>query len=233
MASQAGVSIDALNDDIQRLIPALVAKAPHDPSVNTRLKALGDLQTILQTTQNLPQDQVVLIKNKIDELAVTIRPPSAAPIPTPTPPQTQHVAPPGPAPAATPQVSLDSLLGQGALAALMARNSATPQPPTPQPPAVAPPPLRPAAQASAAPAAGSDPLALMQALRKAGILSGSLPASSTAPAAPAAPPAIASLAGLPFSLPMLGQPPPVPSAGPLNLENMSRSIELNASSLKQ
>lgn len=235
---QAGISIDSLKGDIQRLIAASqaqIALSPHDPSIQTRLKALMDLQTILQT-QNLPPDQLVLVKNQIAGLAVTIRAPPAQ---TSTPiPQPQHVAvappPPPPAPAA-PKVSLDSLFGSGALATLMARASATPPVSTPQPPPASvamrsPTPQRVEPQKSST-AVPSDPMALLNALRKTGILpqvqpsNGSAPVPSTLPSLP-----------LPFPLPLPGYGLSAAAARgqpPTALENITSDITLKASSLKQ
>ncbi|KAK8862445.1 mRNA cleavage factor complex component pcf11 [Apiospora arundinis] len=232
---QPGISVDALNNDIQQLIAASkaeFARSPHDPSIQTRLKALLDLQSILQT-QNLPQDQLVLIKNRIAELAVTIRAtPAQTPTPVPIAPAVA-VAPPS-APPAAPKVSIDSLLGSGALAALLARSSATPQASTPQPPPAtmairSPPPQRvelPRQPTPAAPAP-SDALSLMEMLRKAGMIpppstgpaSGSIPAPNHTPTMPSMP--------LPFSLPR-------PAAtGPPTVENTTSDMTLTTHSLKQ
>ncbi|KAI0019386.1 hypothetical protein F4780DRAFT_771228 [Xylariomycetidae sp. FL0641] len=222
-AAPAGVSVDALKDDIQGAITATqaqLAQTPLDSTLNTRLKALMDLQTLLQT-QNLPQDHLVLIKNQIANMSVTMRAPPAqtsTPVPQPTP---VAVAPP---PAAAPKVSLDSLFGPGALAALMARNSVTPQASTPQPPPAtaairSPTPQRVEPAKPVAPP--TDPMALMNALRQAGVLpaatpaAGSTPASSTRPTMP-----------LPFPLPT--HPP-----RPATLDLMTSDIALKASSLKQ
>jgi pre-mRNA cleavage complex 2 protein Pcf11 len=229
---QPGISIDALNDDIQRLITASkaqLAQSPHDPSIQTRLKALMDLQTILQT-QNLPPDQLVLVKNQIADLAVTIRAPSAQ-TSTPTPvPQPVAVAPPPIA--APPKVTLDSILGSGSLAALMARNSATPQVSTPQPPPASvairsPPPQRAEPQKSLTPAP-PDPLALMNMLRQAGMLPAATPVSGPTPV-PSATPAVP----LPFPFPLPGTTPGIRPSGPPNLETITSDIALKASSLKQ
>ncbi|KAI0378288.1 hypothetical protein F5Y04DRAFT_152782 [Hypomontagnella monticulosa] len=238
---QAGISIDALNDDIQRLITASkaqVALAPHDPSVQTRLKALVDLQTILQT-QNLPQDQLVLVKNQIADLAVTIRAPhtqtpilTSASI-TPIPQQPVAVAPP----AAAPKISIDSLFGAGALASLMSRNAATPQAsaPHPRPAPIAvptPPPQRvepqkPANSQSAAPV--TDPMALMNMLRQAGMLPAATPASNSA-AVPRPMPSAAALSALIGAASKISavQPPRPPT-----LEVLTGDIILRTSSLKQ
>lgn len=221
--SQPMISVDALKDDIQNLITAFraeFARNPGDPSIQTKLKALLDLQGILQA-HNLPQEQLVAIKNQITGLAVTIRAtPAQTPTPVPVPPPVA-VAPP---PAATPSVSIDSLLGSGALAALLARNSATPQVSTPQPPPAAvairsPPPQRVEPQPPAA-STTPDPMALMNMLRKAGMLPPA-PASSGSTPIPSIPQGLQ----LPF-------PPPIPT-GPPSLETLTWDISLKTSSLKQ
>ncbi|KAK9778829.1 hypothetical protein SCAR479_04453 [Seiridium cardinale] len=223
VAPQPMISVDALKDDIQNLITAFraeFARNPGDPSIQTKLKALLDLQGILQA-HNLPQDQLVAIKNQIAGLAVTVR---ATPAQTPTPvpvPQPVAVAPP---PAAAPAVSLDSLLGSGALAALLARSSATPQVSTPQPPpatvAIRSPPPQPAEIQRPPVSTTPDPTALMNMLRKAGMLPAATPSSGATPM-----PSMTHGLPLPF-------PPPIPT-GPPSLENLTRDIALKASSLKQ
>ncbi len=204
-----------MKDDLQHLIIAEKAEFAQDPldtSKQTRLKALLDLQTIIQS-QDMPQDQLMIIRDRVAELAVNMRPqqqhqqqppPRAGPAAgagagapqtypgapytnTPTPPAVSQqptpvpstaaaaviaaalarppsaAAPPA-APPAAGRVSIDSLFGQGALAALIsgaARGSATPvqSTPTPQPaPAPAPAPaISPAAAAVIAAALRSPP----------------------------------------------------------------------------
>jgi pre-mRNA cleavage complex 2 protein Pcf11 len=228
--AQHGISIDALNGDIQKLTVAFkahLAQFPHDPIIQTKLKALMDLQTILQT-QNLPPDQLVLVKNQIADLAVNIRAPPAqtsTPVSLPNP---VAVAPP---PAAAPKVSLDSLFGSGALAAIMARTSGTSQVPTPQPraapvPIRSPPPQKAEPQKPAP--ATTDPMALMNMLRRAGILPPATPATGTTPV-----PSTTPSATLPFPLPlprMTQGPQPAP---PGTIESLTSDIMLKASSLKQ
>ncbi|XXG97044.1 hypothetical protein Hte_003338 [Hypoxylon texense] len=241
---QAGISIDALKDDIHKLIgasQAQIAHSPHDPSIQTRLKALMDLQTILQT-QNLPQDQLVLVKNRIAELAVNIRatpaqPPTSISTPTPQAPSVA-VAPP---PTAAPKISLDSLFGAGALATLMARNSVTPKasashPPPPPPPAPVavptPPPQRAELQKPATtqplPAPPSDPLALMNMLRMAGILPPVKAAGNSAAVSHPTP-------LIPFPVPanVAGMTPGNQPGRPSSLEALTSDIILRPSSLKQ
>ena len=171
--------------------------SPHDASVQTRFRALLDLQSVVQR-QSLPPDQLELIKNKVTELAaVTMRraqdstqnPVLAAPPRHATGPPSASVTPlPAVAPPAQAPVTLDSLLGTGALAALMARQSATPQNSTPNPPyknnAIrSPPPVQ--AEQPGPPA--QNPMALLDRLRQAGMLTGAGP--TVASAAPPPPPA--------------------------------------------
>ncbi|KAH8820510.1 hypothetical protein F5884DRAFT_764316 [Xylogone sp. PMI_703] len=123
-------SIDALNSDIANLIT--VSKAdfsqnPWDSSIQTRLKALLDLQTILQS-QTLPPEQIALIRDQVAQLSEAAKPsPRIQTPPTHVPTPTPVAAPQPPAQ----QPTLASLLGPGALAALLARQSASSQAPTP------------------------------------------------------------------------------------------------------
>ncbi|RDA84967.1 hypothetical protein CP532_1751 [Ophiocordyceps camponoti-leonardi (nom. inval.)] len=133
-----GISVETLNNDIQNLIVAMKAEFshnPHDASVQNRLRALLDLQGVVQRA-SLPPDQLELIKNKVTELAaVTMRPSSAQNVAHKPAlvPQLQALASStqpvssssAPAPLSQAPVTLDSLLGPGALATLMARQSTT------------------------------------------------------------------------------------------------------------
>ncbi|KAL8366127.1 hypothetical protein RB595_004751 [Gaeumannomyces hyphopodioides] len=262
--AQDGISIDALNNDITQLVSATrtdIARNPYDAVLQTKLKALLDLQVILQQG-SLPRDQLVLVKNQVDELSVKTRagsnaahapqqpqhPPAAAPdyarYSTHTPPVVAApVAPPASAPLAVP-LSVDALLGKGALAALLAagRQTATPQqglapPPPPQPAVAAALPaglaaaLRsspPAAATAAAPAppAAADPMALMAMLRSSGLL--------PPPPAPAAPVGVAGvpvIAPTPVSLGM-SLPGVISPSGPGVSEALG-DISLNTQSLKR
>jgi len=264
-AAPPGVSVASLSRDIERLISTAkeeFARNIHDPSIQAKLKALLDLQGLLQS-QNLPSDQLVLIKNQIDAVSVNLPGTKPAQTYTPTPP-TQHnpyAAPPAtvpqavaapvipPASAPPGPVSLDSLLGKGAMAALLARKSATPQNATPHPPPPPPqaipavlaalrsPPQqrvelpKPAAAVAAAaptPTPPADPMALLGALRAAGILKPGAPSGGT-PAASTPAPTPVSLASV---LSGLKSPvKPVPSRQPL--EEIRNDIILKPSSLKQ
>lgn len=280
-AAQPGISIDSVINEIEQLIVAAGAelgRSPYDSSIQTELKALLDLQTVLKTRGTmLSQEQLVPVKTQVATLAVKYRASNAHQTVTPTPPihttpfhapmqhPPQPVAPvapvppapvpvPAPAPAtqATPgSVSLDALLGKGALAALLTRRSATPQAstPQPQPASVAalrsPTPQRAEPQKPATP----DPLALLGALRGAGLLPSSTPSGTTPVNKPLAPPPA------PYGPTTTGAAvAPAPAAGgapmPMNLASIlasarslaaaqaqpvitSGEISLTASSLKQ
>lgn len=201
-ATPSGISIDLLNSNIDQLIVAIgtaLGRSPHSPDIQTELKALMALQGLLREKhRSLPQEQLVAVRNQVDHLAVkygasftarqsvTPTPPiSAAPYHAPMHHQHQAplpVAPVAPTPpAAAAPVSLDSLLGKGALAALLNRTSATPQPPpplsTPQMAAAAIAALRSPVPNKAEPAkpATPDPMALLSALRGSGLLPPSTP----------------------------------------------------------
>lgn len=273
-AAQPGISIDSLINEIEQLVVAARAelgRSPYDNSIQTELKALLDLQTVLKTRgAMLSQEQLVPVKTQVANLAVKYRASNAHQTVTPTPPihgtpfhapiqhPPQQIAPVAPAPPASAppgSLSLDALLGKGALAALLSRRSATPQTPLPQP---QPQPAAVAALRSPTPqraepqkAATPDPMALLGALRGVGLLPptpqpGGTPASnppgpppqaaaaaSTAPVTTpnpvaggiALPPNLASILASARSLAALSTPPPVIIT--------SGDVSLTTSSLKQ
>lgn len=179
------ISVETLSNDIQNLIVAMkaeFAQNPHDASIQNRLRALLDLQGIVQRT-SLPPDQLELIKNKVTELAAVTRKALSAQnsitAPGYVPPYSASVTPTpvSAAPEQKPQVTLDSLLGPGAMAALMARQASAPTPP----PFTATPSIRsspPAAHAEAAKPAPHNPLSLLDQLRQAGMLQSGTPTNS-------------------------------------------------------
>ncbi|PHH89851.1 hypothetical protein CDD83_5118 [Cordyceps sp. RAO-2017] len=225
LAAPAGISVETLSNDIQNLIVAMKAEFsqnPHDASVQNRLRALLDLQGVVQRT-SLPPDQLELIKNKVTELAaVTMRPSSAqnsaqmpalvpppalaapphasssvtpspasatASTPTPTPTAIPNSTP-TPASSGQASVTLDSLLGPGALAALMARQSTTAasQGSTPNAPyshAIRSPSTA-AAERAKPPA--QNAISLLDQLRQAGMLPPAARGSAASPAAAGLPP---------------------------------------------
>ncbi|KAG5975150.1 hypothetical protein E4U55_007835 [Claviceps digitariae] len=223
-----GVEKETLSNDIQNLIVAMKAEFtlnPHDASIQNRLRALLDLQGIVQRT-SLPPDQLELIKNKVTELAaVTRKAPSAQNstlVPGYMPPPHSASVTPSPAftPEQKPQVTLDSLLGPGAMAALMARQAAVSQgqtsaAPTPPPftatattttatpttaaptPSIRSPPSNHAeASNPPPPPPAQNPLALLEKLRQAGMLRSGTPTNTSPPAA-VQPPSVVSQPILP------------------------------------
>lgn len=185
------ISVETLSNDIQNLIVAMkaeFAQNPHDASIQNRLRALLDLQGIVQRT-SLPPDQLELIKNKVTELAAVTRKALSAQnsmtVPGYVPPHSASVTPTpvSAAPEQKPQVTLDSLLGPGAMAALMARQAAAPQGATSAPvpsPFTATPSIRssPPVHAEAAKPAPQNPLSLLDQLRQAGMLKSGTPTNS-------------------------------------------------------
>jgi pre-mRNA cleavage complex 2 protein Pcf11 len=227
----------SLSNDIRNLIAAMQAEAsrnPHDHGVQTRLRALHDLQVVVNTN-SLPPDQLELIKNKVTELAAVnmMAPLTQRPAPTPPVPVQARPIPMPPVSVALPQpvapapaqevVTLDALLGKGALAALMARQSATPQnsTPTPQPPPVQhEPPMPPMPTMSAMPAMNMPamPIPTMSATP-------TIPASST----PVPPPASAAPWSLLDQLRKSGLLPPAPASAPAPVQQGG----INLAALKQ
>ncbi|RDA90557.1 hypothetical protein CP533_5676 [Ophiocordyceps camponoti-saundersi (nom. inval.)] len=214
-----GISVESLNNDIQDLIVAMKAEFshnPHDASVQNRLRALLDLQGVVQRA-SLPPDQLELIKNKVTELAaVTMRPSSAQNVahkPALVPQLQALASSPQPvsstsaqAPLSQAPVTLDSLLGPGALATLMARQStATATATTPTPTQNSQPYQAP--MSTERPKTGGappiNPLDLLGQLRQAGML----------------PPANAGVGG---------QRPPPPSMLPLNTASLISSAKVAA-----
>jgi pre-mRNA cleavage complex 2 protein Pcf11 len=228
-------SIDTLTSDIANLIAASkadFAQTPWDSSIQTRLKALLDLQTIL-SSQKLPPDQIALIKDQVAQLSEASKPQSRIQ----TPPA--HVLPPAPvavAPPNTQQPSLSSILGPGALAALLASQSATPQPTPPTQaqslaPVRSPQPSR--AQPSyshLAPSASTtpvpDPNSLLEKLRAAGMLP-AVPVAKSAAPLPLGPMAASVPPGI---LPPFINTPP--SAARTPLADIPNDVVLKPASLK-
>lgn len=230
-------SIDTLNSDIASLINSAkfeFAQNPYDGSIQKRLKALLDLQSIL-TSQKLPQDQLALIREQVKVLSAPSRPP----------PPTQPVQAPVNVsqPLAQPP-SLASLLGgPGALAALLskAQNGAQAAAPNAPPPPVAQPQFAPPPHPAVAPAPkAATPVpqaatSLLDQLRAAGLLGAGSNAISAPHQMPQFPPQLPLPSG-PFPggfppPPMLNtqsQFPGAPWPGAASLND----VQLNPASLK-
>ncbi|CZS88697.1 related to PCF11 component of pre-mRNA 3`-end processing factor CF I [Rhynchosporium agropyri] len=214
--------IAKLNNDIEKLIASSRAEwpqNPHDTSIGTKLKALLDLQTILQS-QKLPPDQISLIKDQVAQL-------SRAPQPAPKiqSPPIQTPTPVAAAPVPAQQPTLSSLLGPGALAALLARSAAS-TPPM-QGPVVRSPPqnvAQPSYQLPSSSGLSVEPMSLLDKLRAAGVLP-----STPTPISPA------SFTPKPAGFPS-GFPPPFLSTPPLSsrtpLAIIPNDVVLKATSLK-
>ncbi|KAM4066877.1 mRNA cleavage factor complex component Pcf11 [Hirsutella rhossiliensis] len=189
-AAPAGISVETLSNDIQNLIVAMRAEFshnPHDASVQNRLRALLDLQAVVQRT-SLPPDQLELIKNKAFA----------------APPHTTSAA-----------LTLDSLLGPGALAALM--HATRSPPPTqagrPQPPS-------------------QNAVGLLDRLRQAGMLPPATRASAGAGSAAAHSPAPPPTSMLPPNIASLLSSSKL-QAGQPGIEAPAAYPGLDAASLKQ
>lgn len=217
-------TVSALNRDIEKLITTAKAEwalNEYDTAARTRLKALLDLQTILQN-QTLPPDQIALIQKQVAQLSASAQPLRLPSTPAPLP--VASVAPPQ-------QPTLSSILGPGALQALLARQNANPQATPPIQPSM---PIRspqtayqapyqppPASTATPVP----DPSDLLARLRASGLL-GKLPPP---PPPPLAGPQPGKLLGFPPPPPFLGTPPT--SSRPA-LASIPNDVVLKPASLK-
>jgi pre-mRNA cleavage complex 2 protein Pcf11 len=231
-------SIETLNSDIANLIARTksdFAQNPYDGTIQTRLKALLDLQGILGS-QKLPLDQIVLIRDQVKALSAASRPPEPAPAPQPVPVPATVPPPVTVEQPAVQQPTLASLLGgHNALAALLARASSNPptsslpqQNAQPGPPkSYTPPVYQPAAAAlpvASAPPQVPNPASLLDQLRAAGLLQG----GSGTPQ----PPQLPGLSAQPTYPPPLPLPPRQ-TAPTHPSQNISTSdIQLTAASLK-
>ncbi len=245
--------VETLNQDLAELIAGARADSagnPYDQSLQQRLQALLDLQTILQN-QHLPPDQLKLIRTQIAQLS-GVKPPTP-PLAPERPYSPPPAAPPVPLSLQQPiistpppvQPSIQTLLPPNALAALLASvaSNQTPQPPNlaPPPPA-APPPMPfslpqsiPPAIAPASLPPGESPL--IASLRAAGML----PPSTNSPAPPTAHPTIPTMVPLtqPPLAPFLPQAHPPASAKPVHgdsrrqpLADIPNDVQLTSASLR-
>lgn len=235
-----GISIERLKDDIQQLIVAErteFARNPLDASRQTRLKALLDLQAIIQR-QDMPQDQLMLIKDRVAELAVNnlraaapadpltqhhhqpphlppqqYYPPVGGVVATPTPPQVAAVARP---PSITPGaggggLSLSALLGQKAAQAQAQKGSLAALLAAKQsatPPALG--------GVAPPPATGTPPQAYQAHFPSAAV---PLPAAIRSPSLPQGPP---------FGQPPAAQPSPVLAHDAIKQESKPNAVALLA-----
>lgn len=220
------VDLAALNRDIEGLITAArgeFANNPLDPSVQQRLKALLDLQGILQR-QELTQDQLKLVRDQVSALAPKQPPvlptPPVVPSAVPAVSSTASISTPPTQPISQP---LQQLLNPGTLAELIKATAARQTPP-PQVPSVVS--QMPIVNSTPQPAAMPTPEnPLIAALKARGLLAG----GSAVPAATPAP----GLSAFPLIVP--GQvrfTPPVQMPQPMASAEGSMDVQMNTMSIK-
>lgn len=223
------VDLAGLNRDIEGLITAArgdFANNPLDPSIQQRLKALLDLQGILQR-QELTQEQLKLVRDQVSALG-----PKQPPV-LPTPPVVPSAVPPV---SSTPSIStpptqpisqpLQQFLNPGTLAELIKATAARQTPP-PQVPGV---PQMPIVNSTPQPAATPTPEnPLIAALKARGLLSGGSAVPAATPATPA--PGLSSA----FPLIVPGQvrfTPPVQMPQPTAAAEGPMDVQMNTMSIK-
>ncbi|KAI4173995.1 MAG: hypothetical protein LQ348_006436 [Seirophora lacunosa] len=172
----------SLHRDIENLISITkheFAARHWDTQLQTKLKALLDLQSIMRS-QQLPPDQIQAVRDQVSQLAQTSRPthslpPAPVPLPNPVPtpvPSSYPAPPPG---TSQPSASIQSLISSNALADILASAArAKPTTPVPPEPLNAPPPQYPPANLaqsvpSQAPTPSSNTTSLLANLQALGI----------------------------------------------------------------
>ncbi|EED15048.1 mRNA cleavage factor complex component Pcf11, putative [Talaromyces stipitatus ATCC 10500] len=222
---QQGQNVDlpALHRDIENLIGSAradFAASPFDVSIQQRLKALLDLQAILQR-QQLPPDQLKLVRDQVSALAPAPKPAATQPFPQSNVPIPNISTPPSqPIPQATPQPNLAALLNPNTLASLL-QATANRQQSTP-PPAVGG--IVPQTQPSGTPQPATAENPLIASLRARGLLP-PVPSTATPPT------------GAPLSLPLLvpgqiGYTPPASVSTPQNMTDITINVHLSTASIK-
>jgi hypothetical protein len=245
--------LNKLKADIHGLIQGFqseFARNPYDSQVQTKLKALLDLQAVVQS-QQLNSDAIGMIKKQVAQLqAVQSQPnppPSAAPQQSqwqaPTPVSLPFQPPPpipqgfAPTPSAQPPVAPPAF-APGILEQLLASTANGQKPSTPVVQAalraMPPPPTNQSPRTAAALPAGPTGNPLLDALRAANILPASAsatPVPASGPPVPppnAAPPALSILQQLQGLAPKLSSTPMPPPGTPAKVR-----IPMNAAALKR
>lgn len=206
------VQLESLNRDLEALIASArndFANSPFNPTSQQRLKALLDLQRILQS-QQLPPDQLKAVR---DQLATYAVPPAPAQNPAPAPPA--PVPTPPTLPASQP---LSQLLNSETLAGLLKATAGNQQPtPPPQFPTI------PQMPTTSTPQPAENPL--IAALR----LRGLLPSASAPPSLASGTPPMGG--SLPFMIPGHLQSTP-PASTPQASTPSSSTVPMNTASMK-
>jgi pre-mRNA cleavage complex 2 protein Pcf11 len=221
------VDLGALHRDIEGLIStarAEFANNPLDPSTQQRLKALLDLQGILQR-QELPQDQLKLVRDQVSALAPLSRVASQPPPSLPqNPPAVLAPAVSTPPTYSLPQqaqsANLHHLLNPGTLTELLKATANRQQPTPPPQPSKPLPQIRQATTSQAAVAAPAAPeTSLIASLRARGLL----PPVATAPAAP----------NLPLIIPgQVRYTPPISTQLNSTVSDVATFVQMGTASIK-
>ncbi|KAL4747186.1 hypothetical protein BDW72DRAFT_183373 [Aspergillus terricola var. indicus] len=217
------VDLSSLNRDVEVLIAAArteFANNPLDPSVQQRLKALLDLQGIMQR-QQLTQEQLKLVRDQVSALAPKPSLPAAQPAPS-------HIPITSAPTIATPPVAqsfsqpLQQLLNPGTLAELIKATAARQQPTPPQVPSV---PQLPVSSTPQIPSSAPEN-PLIAALRAKGLL----PASSAPPGGSQPSP---TAGAFPFIVPgQVRYTPPVPTPQAVSTAEVQVNVQMNTASIK-
>ncbi|KAK2873436.1 hypothetical protein FQN49_002377 [Arthroderma sp. PD_2] len=224
---QESINLASLHRDVDSLILSVRLEFTANPlntAVQQKLKALLDLQSILQQ-QRLPEAQLKQIRDQVSQLSAS----SAKPTPTPAPAALPaHISTPaiptppmGTIPSQTPQPNLQALLNPNTLAELI---KATAQKPTPnpqsqpyaQPVVSAAPALAAAVQPSASTPLNDSPL--IASLRARGLL----------------PPATTASTATPPTLPFIisGQPAYTPPAANPSTQDATIKVPMTSASIR-
>ncbi|KAL4743221.1 hypothetical protein BDV11DRAFT_179242 [Aspergillus similis] len=217
------VDLSSLNRDVEVLIAAArteFANNPLDPSVQQRLKALLDLQGIMQRQQLTPE-QLKLVRDQVSALAPKPSIPAAQPAPS-------HIPVTSAPTIATPPVAqsfsqpLQQLLNPGTLAELIKATAARQQPTPPQVPSV---PQLPVSSTPQIPSSAPEN-PLIAALRAKGLL----PASSAPPGGSIPSP---TAGAFPFIVPgQVRYTPPVPTPQAVSTAEVQVNVQMNTASIK-
>lgn len=193
---------------------------PLDSAVQQRLRALLDLQGILQR-QELTQDQLRLVRDQVSALAPNSTPVMSTPQPVPNAPPISRAS------VGTPPQQYQHLLNQNTLAGLIKATAARQQPtPPPQAPNAIPSiPRNSNTPQPAVPTPPDNPL--IASLKARGLLP-TVPSSSAPPAAPTP-----SAPGFPFMMPgQMHSTPPVPTPQTVNPADVTVNVQMNTASIK-
>lgn len=173
----------SLHRDIENLISITkheFAARHWDTQLQTKLKALLDLQSIMRS-QQLPPDQIQAVRDQVSQLAQSTRPahslpPAPVPLPNPVPTPVPSSFPAPSSSTSQPSADIQSLISSNALADILASAARAKQStPVPPEPSNAPPPQYPPANLAQslpnqAPTPSSNTTSLLANLQALGML---------------------------------------------------------------